>query len=194
MKGCYLSFTLVFLTSLSPVFGEEVIQFPEGYVNESPLPKGWPVPGPYGEVVEKTYPVSRLAKTKGRMSTPTFLRLFRHIKSKEIPLTTPVKMDMEEDGESLDMVGMAFLYQDTGVGSLGQDGKKVEVEDVKAMQVLSYAWQGARKDTQLILARKALEKMLKEKNLDSKGFRLLGYNSPGVSKAKRTHELQAILR
>lgn len=182
------------LTSMLLHGQDAALKFPKEYVNESPLPKGWPMPGPYGEVVKKSYPVSRLARTKGKMSTPTFFRLFRHIKSKGIPMTAPVEMEMAEDGKSLEMVGMAFLYQDTDVGSLGGDGKKVEVEDVEATEVISYAWQGSRKGAKLSSARKALEEVLEEKGLDAAGFRLLGYNSPGVPKEKRTHELQAILK
>jgi len=36
---------------------------PPAYVDEAPLPKGWPKPGPYDQVSEKSYPSYRAAFT-----------------------------------------------------------------------------------------------------------------------------------
>ena len=36
---------------------------PPAYVDEAPLPKGWPKPGPYDQVSDKSYPSYRAAFT-----------------------------------------------------------------------------------------------------------------------------------
>ncbi|MDP0492091.1 MAG: heme-binding protein [Verrucomicrobiota bacterium JB023] len=166
---------------------------PTGYVNEAKLPQGWPAPGPFGEVVEKTYPAYRAAFTEGGRSGSSFWKLFRHIKSRDIPMTAPVEMTMEEEEEGMEMTSMAFLYQNPTVGEAGADGETVEVKDVPAARVLSYAWQGARSDEALEKAKEALKTELTRLELKSSGFRLLGYNGPSVPKKQRTHELQALL-
>lgn len=164
------------------------------YVNEASLPKGWPVPGPYNEVAKKDYPVYRVAVTESGGQTRSFWTLFQHIKSNDIPMTAPVEMKMgEEDGE-MEMTSMGFLYQDTSVGEVGMDGEKVEVTDVPAMTVLSYTWMGPNNKAAVAEAREALDAALEEKKMTAVSFRLLGYNGPSVPKAKRTHELQAILK
>ena len=164
------------------------------YVDEARLPKGWPAPGPYGEVTEKEYPVYRAAFTESGGQTRSFWTLFQHIKSKDIPMTAPVEMKMgDKDGE-MEMTSMGFLYQDSTVGEVGADGEKVEVTDVAAMTVLSYAWMGPNNNKAVEKARAALDSKVTELKLEVKGYRLLGYNGPSVPKAKRTHELQAILK
>ena len=164
------------------------------YVDEAQLPKGWPKPGPFGEVTKKEYPVYRVAVTESGGRTRSFWTLFQHIKSKDIPMTAPVEMKMgEKDGE-MEMTSMGFLYQDTSVGEVGADGEKVEVTDVPAMTVLSYAWMGPNNSKAVETARAALDSKITEQKLEVKSYRLLGYNGPSVPKAKRTHELQAILK
>jgi len=169
---------------------------PPSYRSEAPLPKGWPEPGPYNQVSEKTYPAYRAAFTDGKGQTGAFWRLFGHIKKNDIPMTAPVEMAMEknETSSSMSMASMAFLYQDTEVGETGADGKKIEVRDVPAQKVISYTWMGDKNDAAVKTAKDALEKALAEKQLKAKSFRLLGYNGPGTPRSKRTHELQAILK
>lgn len=162
------------------------------YVSEAPLPKGWPEPGPYNEVAEKEYPKYRAAVTEGS-SGLSFWTLFGHIKKKDIPMTAPVEMKMEEKDGDMEKVNMAFLYQNTEVGKTGDDGKKVKVKDIGKSKALSYAWMGNDSRDQIKQARKALEKSLKERGLKAESFRLLGYNGPGTPRKKRTYELQAIL-
>ena len=162
------------------------------YVSEAPLPKGWPVPGPYNQVSEKAYPKYRAAVTNGS-SGMSFWTLFGHIKKKDIPMTAPVEMKMEQKGDRMEKVNMAFLYQNTGVGKTGADGKKVEVKDIQKAKALSYAWMGDDSRAQIKVAREALEKALKDKGLKAESFRMLGYNGPGTPRKKRTYELQAIL-
>ncbi len=122
------------------------------------------------------------------------MRLFRHIKKKDIPMTSPVEMGMKEKDGEMDESGMAFLYQGTDVGKTDPDGKKIEVRDLAAQKTLSYAWMGEDSDENIAKARKALEAALEKKKLEAESFRLLGYNGPGVPDEKKTWELQAILK
>lgn len=163
------------------------------YSSEAPLPKGWPQPGPYNQVAEKSYPKYRAAITQGGGNTMSFWRLFGHIKKKDIPMTAPVEMALEEKDDKMKRASMAFLYQNTEVGTTGADGSKIAVEDIKPQKVLSYTWMGDDNDTNMKKAKAALEASLKERKLAPKSFRLLGYNGPGTPKTKRTYELQAIL-
>lgn len=174
------------------LLAEKAVEEKPSYLSEAPLPKGWPAPGPYNEVAEKEYPEYRAAITEGS-SGLSFWTLFGHIKKKDIPMTAPVEMKMEEKNGEMEKVNMAFLYQNTGVGEAGADGKKIEVKDIKKSKALSYAWMGNDSDDQIKNAQKALEKALQEKGLKAESFRMLGYNGPGTPRKKRTYELQAIL-
>ena len=164
------------------------------YVDEAPLPEKWPAPGPYNKVEKKSYPTYRAAFTNGKGETSSFWTLFLHIKKNDIPMTAPVEMSMTEDDGQLDQAGMAFLYQNGKVGTKGPDGTKVEVRDVPAAQALSYAWQGTDSKENIAKARTALEETLESQNVETTGFRLLGYNGPGTPRDKRTWELQALLK
>jgi hypothetical protein len=167
---------------------------PPGYVDEAPLPKGWPKPGPYDQVSEKSYPSYRAAFTTENRENGAFRTLFSHLQKNDIPMTAPVEISMAEgDGQNLRQTSLAFLYQDTTVGKTGADGAKIEVRDVPAMKTLSYTWQGDRNEANIAKAKAALEAALKDRKTEAKGFRLLGYNGPGVPELKRTWELQAIL-
>jgi len=182
---------LLLLTSPALLADQPAKEEP-AYVSEAPLPKGWPVPGPYDEVAEKAYPKYRAAVTKGS-SGLSFWTLFSHIKKKDIPMTAPVEMKMEEKDGKMEKVNMAFLYQNTEVGKTGADGKSIEVKDVEKSKAFSYAWMGNDSSDQIKNARKALEAALKAKGLKAESFRMLGYNGPGTPRKKRTYELQAIL-
>ena len=164
------------------------------YVDEAPLPQGWPKPGPYDQVSEKTYPAYRAAFTNGKGETSAFWTLFSHIKKNDIPMTAPVEMGMEGADGRLEQSSMAFLYQNGKVGTAGPDGAKVEVRDVPATITLSYTWQGNDSKENISKAKTALEAALEEKKTEAKSFRLLGYNGPGTPRAKRTWELQALLK
>ncbi len=164
-----------------------------GYVDEAPLPQGWPKPGPYGEVAEKQLPAYRAAFTTGKGETRAFWTLFGHIQKNDIPMTAPVEMAMDEEDGGLEQSSMAFLYQNTDVGATGPDGDKVEVRDVPAARVLSYAWQGPDSEANIATARKQLEAALAARKLEPGAFRLLGYNGPGTPRDQKTWELQAVL-
>lgn len=163
------------------------------YIAEAPLPKGWPTPSIYNKAIEKTFPAYRAAYTDGGLQNFAFWRLFTHIKNNDIPMTSPVEMDMKSKDGNLKMDAMGFLYQDTKVGKLGADGKKIEVKDIPSMKTLSYTWQGSNNSKNLKLAKTALDAELKKRSLTSNDFRVLGYNGPGVPRNKKTWEMLAIL-
>jgi hypothetical protein len=165
------------------------------YRSESPLPKGWPEPGPYGQAVRKKYPAYRAAFTPTSSPNGGFRKLFKHIQRNNIPMTAPVEMKLDPGKpQAAEMEEMAFLYQTPEVGKTGADGEDVEVRDVPACEVLAYAWQGPRSKAATARAREALEAELARQNLTATGYRLLGYNSPFVPWSKQTHELQALIR
>ena len=163
------------------------------YVDEAPLPKGWPAPGPYGSVSEKQLPAYRAAFAGKKLLRSEFWTLFGHIKEHGIPMTAPVEMGMEKDEDGLHRVSMGFLYQSPEVGEAGADGEQVIVRDIPAARVLSYTWQGPDSKDNIAAAMAELEKALKEKGVEAKGYRLLGYNGPRTPRARATWELQAIL-
>lgn len=182
----------LFLTATPVCIAQDTGTEKPSYQSEAPLPEGWPAPGPYDQVSEKTYPKYRAAVTTGG-SGMSFWTLFSHIKKKEIPMTAPVEMKMENKGEKMEKVDMAFLYQNTNVGTTGPDGKKVQVKDVETSKVLSYTWMGADSKAKISEAKEALDSELEKRGLKAQSFRMLGYNGPGTPRSKHTYELQVIL-
>ena len=165
------------------------------YTAESPLPAGWPEPGPYNEVTRKKYPAYRAAFTLDASPNFGFWRLFKHIKQRDIPMSAPVEMKLDATvATGMKMEQMAFLYQSDKVGQTGVADGRVEVRDIPAQEALSYAWQGTRDDDAIALARAAIDAELAKQKLTATGYRLLGYNSPFMPRAKQTHELQALVR
>jgi len=165
------------------------------YTAESPLPVGWPEPGPFNQVVRKQYPAYRAAVTTTASPNGGFWRLFKHIKQHDIPMSAPVEMKLDASTpQAMPMEEMAFLYPSRNVGTTGAAGARVEVCDVPARAALSYAWQGPRDPAVIATARAALAGVLARQHLRAAGYRLLGYNSPFVPGARQTHELQALLR
>ena len=183
-----------FLLSQCASAENRAILHESGYLEESPLPKGYPMPGPFGEITKKSYPAYRAAVTSTNGPNRGFMTLFRHIKKEDIEMTAPVEMKMAESKNGdLYMEEMAFLYRHTEQGKTGKDGEKVEVLDLPKLEVLNYAWQGSRSDKYVNEAKAKLIAEAKKRNLKYKNFRLLGYNSPMIRNAKKTHELQLIL-
>lgn len=182
---------LAALLITSCVYAEDPPAAPS-YINEAPLPVGWPAPGPYDRVTEKKYPAYRAAFTTDQAEITAFWKLFRHITKNDIPMTAPVEMTMNDKEGKLRQASMAFLYQNEKVGKTGTDGKTVEVRDIPAATVLSYTWQGDDSVENIGKAKIALDATLKERGKPARSFRLLGYNGPGVPKLKRTWELQAL--
>jgi hypothetical protein len=165
------------------------------YKEESPLPEGWPAPGPYNQVVRKKYPAYRAAFTTEASPNGGFMKLFKHIQRNNIPMTAPVEMKLDEaDTQGTKMEQMAFLYQTPEVGKTGADVEQVEVRDIPAREALSYAWQGARNKESTSKARAEVDAQLEKLGLKAQGYRLLGYNSPFIPRNRQTHELQALLK
>jgi len=158
-------------------------------VREADLPKGFPAPGPVGEVVTKDYPNYRAARAEGGRFA--FGMLFAHIKSNDIAMTAPVEMAMDEDSSgAMNMKSMAFLYATPGLGATGRDGR-VEVVDLAPQRVLSYGMHGPVTSAKLAEARRSIEARLKIDGLKRDGgWRLMGYNSPMIPESKRFYELQ----
>lgn len=167
---------------------------PPSYVSEAPLPEGWPQPGPYGQVSEKSYPASRIAVTRQKGDFMAFTTLFSHIRKNNIPMSAPVEIGMNDSDLGFEQSSMAFFYQNKKVGATGPAGEKVEVRDVPAVKVLSYAWQGEDSKANIAEAKKVLDTALASKRITPKSFRVLGYNGPGTPRAKQTCEIQAILK
>jgi len=164
------------------------------YRAESPLPDGWPRPGPFGQVARKKYPAYRAAFTLEQNPNGGFRRLFKHIKNQNVPMTAPVEMKLDATQKRANqMAEMAFLYRQKNLGKPGVDQGEIEVRDVPARQALSYAWQGPRSDAAMAAARKAIDEELAKQNLTTTGYRLLAYNSPFMPRGRQTHELQALL-
>jgi hypothetical protein len=91
-------------------------------ISEAKLPAGFPAPGPVGEVIVKTYPAHRLARTAADPGGDDrmFMRLFGHIKRNEIAMTAPVTMDWAgEPAERGGPESMAFLYGKPSIGAAG---------------------------------------------------------------------------
>ncbi len=192
-----LTTLLVTLAAPGPKFGNTSALPPATaphYTAESPLPHGWPQPGPFNQVARKHYPAYRAAFTTAASPNRGFWRLFSHIKQQEIPMSAPVEMKLDAAAaHGMPMEEMAFLYQERHVGHAGAAGNQVEVRDVPARTALSYAWQGARDSAAITDARAALDAALARDHTQATGYRLLGYNSPFVPAAQQTHELQALL-
>lgn len=165
------------------------------YIDEAPLPEGWPKPGPYNAVTEKKYPAYRGAFTTQTLEFTGFWTLFSHLKKNNLPMTAPVEIGVEpsENGKSLKQKSMGFMYQKEDTGKTGPDGQAVVVKDIPPARALSYAWQGKDSQENKAKARAALDSALAEKNLTAKSLRLLGYNGPEIPADKRTWELQALI-
>ena len=185
--------TLLSLVSSAPA--DEVLTDDEPkYISESPLPTGWPTPGPYEVVVEKSFPDYRAAIIDARNRNLGFWTLFNHIKRNDIPMTAPVEMGMEAVGpERMRMRTMAFLYESASVGALGKDGRNVDVVDLPAIRAFTYAFQGRDTKENIARARRAIERKTEEDGVAVSGYRLLGYNGPGIPDARKTWELQAMI-
>lgn len=165
--------------------------------SEAPLPRGYPKPGPVGVVIVKDYPAARAATVRsydlnGADSNRMFMPLFNHIKKNDIAMTAPVVMGYEDDTAQSRPASMAFLYQDSSIGTLGADGQ-VMVSEMPAMTVVSIGVRGDYNQAQFENAIKQLESWLKSKGAEyeaSGSPRYLGYNSPFVPRLLRYGEVQ----
>ena len=167
---------------------------PPAYVSEAALPEGWPLPGPYDQVVKKSYPAYRAAYTPTHSPNNGFWTLFKHIKKSSIPMTAPVEMTMTDGNRGpMEMEQMGFIYRSREVGNTGTGGENIVVRDVPACTAYSYTWQGPRNDETIAKARAATDAALAAAKVTATGYRILSYNSPFVRSSKQTHELQALI-
>ena len=176
------------------------------YVDEAPLPDGWPVLTPVDSVEIRVYPAYREAvvsendagEGQGRM----FGSLFQHISANDIPMTAPVAMTYESssgssgessvgDAESERMTAMAFLYRTPDLGPLGGDGL-VRVEDIPPQAYASTGVRGAYSDAHFAEGLARVRAWLGAQSAwRSDGPpRYLGYNSPFVPWFCRYGEVQ----
>ncbi|MCU0726527.1 MAG: heme-binding protein [Planctomycetes bacterium] len=157
-------------------------------VAEAGMPEGFPAPGPVGRLVVKRYPAYRAARAPG--GTSAFGTLFMHIKRNDISMTAPVEMTME-GADGTRVKDMAFLYATPELGRVGSDGAVVVV-DLESRTVLSVGMTGPVTPGKVAAARRAIEARTAEGAAwrPAGEWRLMGYNSPMISEARRFYEVQ----
>ena len=159
---------------------------------EAKLPAGFPSPGPVGEIIVKEYPAYRMARVHrgegGVAGGPNvmFRPLFNHIKRNDIPMTAPVEMGYPEQFELGEGASsMAFLYGEPSWGTSGEDvdDRRVVIEDVPAMTLLSIGVRGGYTDANFKKALRRLNEWVEQREQQVRVNgppRYLGYNSPFV--------------
>jgi len=170
-------------------------------VSEAKLPDGFPPPGPVGEVIVKTYPAHRLAKTRAEAGADDkmFMKLFGHIKRNDIAMTAPVTMDWAGDpAERKGPDTMAFLYAKPDLGRPGPDpaDASVVVEDVPEVTVASIGVRGAYGKKTFKAGHEPLEAWLQAHPEWTVAGppRMLAYNSPFVPWFAKYAEVQVPVR
>ncbi len=178
---------------------------------EAKLPRGFPPPGPVGEVIVKDYPAYRLARTQsGEADGVTgpnqmFRPLFNHIRRNDIAMTSPVEMggakaplaspDAGPPAGTNALTSMGFLYAEPFLGSAGPDpsDSRVVVEDIAAMTVVSVSLRGNYTPRNFAAGVDVLRAWLATR---SDQFRVVGsprylaYNSPFVPGLFKLGEVQ----
>ncbi len=175
------------------------VEFPQGFIEEGPLPEGFPPPSEVGQVVEKSYPLSRTYSAEGDNA---FMRCFAYLAKNQHEMTVPVILDYRRRGADAapaaddNLQGMAvdrmhFILEKPSLDEPKQDGP-VTVADMSKLRVLSIAYQGRMTDEALAEAESKLKDALKQrKDLIAAGEkRVLGYNSPMVPRNKQFWEVQ----
>ena len=159
---------------------------------EAPTPRGWPAFTPVGEVRLQQYPKYRIAYVDrgDTLKGGEFFTLFFHIERNNIAMTAPVEMKMT-DGDKPSMKQMAFLYENTDMGKLGQDNK-VTVVDVEPLQAISVGGRGDWSGASMERARSLIDAWMTTHPdyVAADDLRVFGYNSPQMPKEKRYHEVQ----
>lgn len=173
---------------------------PSGYIEEAPLPEGFPPPSEVGIVVEKVYPLARSYSATG---SGKFMKCFGYLSLNKHKMTAPVVMEYkspkgdhkdvepEDDGAPVEVTRMHFLLEKTS-----QDKPKkaalVEVADMPEMRVLSIAHQG-RLSPELVgsvEAKLAAELKARPELVSAGSTRILCYNGPSVGEDKVFWEIQ----
>ena len=167
-------------------------------ISEAKLPAGFPPPGPVGEVIVKTYPAHRLARTSSDAAggdNRMFMKLFGHIKRNDIAMTAPVTMDWAgEPAERGGPESMAFLYAQPSLGTAGPDPADagVVVEDIPEVMVASVGVRGSYGEKTFRNGNDAVQAWLTQHpEWQAAGPpRMLAYNSPFVPGFMKYAEVQ----
>lgn len=162
---------------------------------ESDLPRGFPQPCALGEIQLKHYPSYRLARAASQKNN-TFFRLFNHIKSNKIEMTSPVEMRYEESDQKYQQIDMAFLYGAPDWGKVGDAGDGVIVEDIPAMSTVAIGLTGdfdPNPSTYIDALESWLARNASDYERDGQ-VRVMGYNSPFVRKSQRFFEIEIPVR
>jgi hypothetical protein len=163
-------------------------------IGEAKLPAGFPPPGPVGQVIKKTYPAHRLARTRSDSGRDDgmFMRLFRHIERNDIAMTAPVEMTLR--GPADDGRAMAFLYSRQDIGTPGPDpaDAAVVVEEVPETMVASLGVRGGYGERTFAGGLEKLRAWLAEHPewREAGPPRALAYNSPFVPGILKYAEVQ----
>jgi hypothetical protein len=168
-------------------------EFPDGYVNEAPLPEGFPPPSAVGKVVEKSYPVIRSFSASGDNA---FSKCFTYLVLKRHEMTAPVVMSYDKSKAGDNMVPheidrMHFLLEKPSLDEPKTVGP-VTVGDMGQMRVVSIAHQGKLTPEDVERYEQKLKNSVQQKQtLKVSGeARLLGYNGPMTPETKRYWEIQ----
>jgi len=164
---------------------------------EAEVPKGFPEFTPLHQIEVKRYPAYRLARVSMNeaASTGAFFTLFNHIKRNNIAMTAPVQVDYDSGTDNRQAESMAFLYGNTGIGSLGVDpaSSNVEVLEIPEQLVVSIGMRGAMTEEAVKKAHLKLKTWLEQHQEDygvSGPLRRMGYNSPFVPRERKYYEVQ----
>ncbi len=163
--------------------------------DEAALPKGYPAPGPLGQILVKKYPAARIAVNHGGDQDSMFMPLFNHIKKHGIAMSSPVEITWSDPKNSLAQPkpqAMAFVYREPDLGAPGIDGA-VEVIDVPPQTFLSIGIRGSYNRAHLVQGLEKLRAWLADHSTEFNEAgppRYLGYNSPFVPWFLRFGEVQ----
>jgi hypothetical protein len=160
-------------------------------LEQAELPEGFPGFAAVDEVELRHYPAYAMARTSMRRgSMGAFWPLFRHIEENNIPMTTPVQMDYAAADERRP-VRMAFLYARPSVEP-ATVAEGIEVVRVDAATVLSIGAIGDDRAARVAALADSLRDWLAtQQQWTAAGpIRVMGYNSPMVSRDERYFEVQ----
>lgn len=164
---------------------------------DTPLPDGYPAPTPPGAIDLKSYPAVRRAEI-ARTDNPdgalfglvggrnaAFWPLFRHIQNRNIPMTSPVEMDVPQTGKDApaparEQWTMSFLYRTADLGPTGPADRGVIVRDLPPLTVLSLGASGSYDQDSIDPALNTLRQWLSANPAwtESGPPRILYYNDP----------------
>jgi hypothetical protein len=178
---------------------EAKAKYPHGYIEEGPLPEGYPPPNEVGQVVEKCYPACRTYSAEGNNA---FMRCFAYLNKQKHEMTAPVIMDYKHrdkpetskpspDFDETDVDRMHFILGSPSLDEPKREGAVV-VADMPSVRVLSVAVQGPLSDKVLKESENRLaDEISGRKDLRIVGpYRVLGYNSPFIARNKTFWEIQ----